>query len=52
MFLERLDRRRVEARWRDLPVSRDREAHEFSVTVRRDDLDLTATAAVRVGGGA
>ena len=46
VFLERLDRHRLDHGWRQLPVNSVFEVHDGKVTVWRDYFDLTAAAKI------
>lgn len=46
VFLERLDRHRLDHGWRDLPVNSVFEVHDGLITVWRDYFDLTTAARI------
>lgn len=46
VFLERLDRHRLEHGWRDLPVNSVFEVHDAKITVWRDYFDLATAAKI------
>lgn len=46
VFLERLDRHRLDHGWRELPVNSVFEVHDGKITVWRDYFDLTTAAAI------
>jgi limonene-1,2-epoxide hydrolase len=46
VFLERLDRHRLDYGWRELPVNSVFEVHDGRITVWRDYFDLTTAAAI------
>jgi limonene-1,2-epoxide hydrolase len=46
VFLERLDRHRLDHGWRELPVNSVFEVHDGKVTVWRDYFDLTTAAKI------
>ena len=52
VFLERLDRHRLDQGWRELPVNSVFEVHEGKITVWRDYFDLATAAAIHEGVGA
>jgi limonene-1,2-epoxide hydrolase len=52
VFLERLDRHRLDHGWRELPVNSVFEVHQGKVTVWRDYFDLTTAAAIHDPGAA
>ena len=52
VFLERLDRHRLDQGWRELPVNSVFEVHEGMITVWRDYFDLATAAAIHEGVGA
>jgi limonene-1,2-epoxide hydrolase len=49
VFLERLDRHRLDHGWRDLPVNSVFEVHEKRITVWRDYFDLATAAKIHAG---
>jgi limonene-1,2-epoxide hydrolase len=46
VFIERLDRHRLDHGWRDLPVNSVFEVHDGRITVWRDYFDLTTAAKI------
>ena len=52
VFLERLDRHRLDDEWRELPVNSVFEVHDGKITVWRDYFDLATAAAIHAGVGA
>ena len=52
VFLERLDRHRLDGGWRELPVNSVFEVHDGKITVWRDYFDLATAAAIHAGVGA
>lgn len=52
VFLERLDRHRLDHGWRELPVNSVFEVHDGEVTVWRDYFDLATAAAIHDPGSA
>jgi limonene-1,2-epoxide hydrolase len=52
VFLERLDRHRLDHGWRELPVNSVFEVHDGKITVWRDYFDLMTAAAIHDGVGA
>jgi limonene-1,2-epoxide hydrolase len=46
VFLERLDRHRLDHGWRELPVNSVFEVHDGAITVWRDYFDLTTAARI------
>ena len=52
VFLERLDRHRLDQGWRELPVNSVFEVHDGTITVWRDYFDLATAAAIHEGVGA
>lgn len=52
VFLERLDRHRLDHGWRELPVNSVFEVHDGHITVWRDYFDLTTAAAIHQAGAA
>lgn len=52
VFLERLDRHRLDHGWRELAVNSVFEVHDGLVTVWRDYFDLGAAALIHDGGAA
>ncbi len=49
VFLERLDRHRLEDGWRELPVNSVFEVHDGKITVWRDYFDLATAATIHAG---
>jgi limonene-1,2-epoxide hydrolase len=52
VFLERLDRHRLDHGWRELPVNSVFEVHDGKVTVWRDYFDLGTAAKIHDAGAA
>lgn len=52
VFLERLDRHRLDHGWRELPVNSVFEVQDGKITVWRDYFDLGTAAKIHEGGGA
>jgi limonene-1,2-epoxide hydrolase len=52
VFLERLDRHRLDHGWRDLPVNSVFEVHNGKITVWRDYFDLATAARIHDAGAA
>ena len=52
VFLERLDRHRLDHGWRELPVNSVFEVHDGKVTVWRDYFDLMTAAKIHDAGAA
>src|SRR5664280_1820543 len=52
VFLERLDRHRLDHGWRELPVNSVFEVHNGKITVWRDYFDLGTAATIHEGVGA
>jgi limonene-1,2-epoxide hydrolase len=52
VFLERLDRHRLDDGWRELPVNSVFEVHDGRITVWRDYFDLATAAMIHAGVGA
>ena len=52
VFLERLDRHRLDHGWRDLPVNSAFEVHDGRITVWRDYFDLASAAKIHDAGAA
>ena len=52
VFLERLDRHRLDHGWRELPVNSVFEVHNGKITVWRDYFDLATAATIHAGVGA
>jgi len=52
VFLERLDRHRLDHGWRELPVNSVFEVHDGKITVWRDYFDLATAATIHAGVGA
>ena len=52
VFLERLDRHRLDHGWRDLPVNSVFEVHDGKITVWRDYFDLVTASKIHDGGAA
>lgn len=52
VFLERLDRHRLNHGWRELPVNSVFEVHDGRITVWRDYFDLATAATIHDGVGA
>lgn len=52
VFLERLDRHRLDHGWRELPVNSVFEVHEGRITVWRDYFDLGTAAKIHEAGEA
>lgn len=52
VFLERLDRHRLDHGWRELPVNSVFEVHDGKVTVWRDYFDLMTAANIHDAGAA
>lgn len=52
VFLERLDRHRLDHGWRELPVNSVFEVHDGTITVWRDYFDLATAATIHQGGAA
>jgi limonene-1,2-epoxide hydrolase len=52
VFLERLDRHRLDHGWRELPVNSVFEVHDGKITVWRDYFDLMTAAKIHDAGGA
>lgn len=52
VFLERLDRHRLDHGWRELPVNSVFEVHDGKVTVWRDYFDLMTASKIHDGGAA
>jgi limonene-1,2-epoxide hydrolase len=52
VFLERLDRHRLDHGWRDLPVNSVFEVHNGKITVWRDYFDLATAAKIHDAGAA
>ncbi len=52
VFLERLDRHRLDHGWRELPVNSVFEVHDGRVTVWRDYFDLATAATIHAAGAA
>ena len=52
VFLERLDRHRLDHGWRDLPVNSAFEVHDGRITVWRDYFDLMTAAKIHDAGAA
>lgn len=52
VFLERLDRHRLDDGWRELPVNSVFEVHDGKITVWRDYFDLATAATIHAGVGA
>ena len=52
VFLERLDRHRLDHGWRDLPVNSVFEVHDEKITVWRDYFDLLTAAKIHDAGAA
>jgi limonene-1,2-epoxide hydrolase len=50
VFLERLDRHRVDHGWRELPVNSVFEVHQARITVWRDYFDLATAAKIHDAG--
>jgi limonene-1,2-epoxide hydrolase len=50
VFLERLDRHRLEHGWRELPVNSVFEVHDGLITVWRDYFDLLSAAKIHAPG--
>lgn len=50
VFLERLDRHRLDHGWRELPVNSAFEVHGGAITVWRDYFDLATAAKIHDGG--
>jgi len=50
LFLERLDRHRLDHGWRDLPVNSVFDVHDGKVTVWRDYFDLATAAKIHDAG--
>ncbi len=46
VFLERVDRHRLDHGWQELPVNRVFEVHDGKITVRRDYFDLGTAARI------
>jgi limonene-1,2-epoxide hydrolase len=51
VFMERLDRHRLDHGWRELPVNSVFEVHEGKITVWRDYFDLMTAAKIHGSGG-
>ena len=51
VFLERLDRHRLDHGWRELPVNSVFEVHDGKITVWRDYFDLATAAAIHAEVG-
>lgn len=51
VFLERLDRHRLDDGWRELPVNSVFEVHDGKITVWRDYFDLATAATIHAGVG-
>lgn len=49
VFLERLDRHRLDDGWRELPVNSVFEVHSGKITVWRDYFDLATAATIHAG---
>ncbi len=49
VFLERLDRHRLDGGWRELPVNSVFEVHDGRITVWRDYFDLATAATIHAG---
>lgn len=52
VFLERLDRHRLDHGWRELPVNSVFEVHDGKITVWRDYFDLATAAKIHDAGAA
>jgi limonene-1,2-epoxide hydrolase len=52
VFLERLDRHRLDHGWRELPVNSVFEVHDGSITVWRDYFDMATAARIHDAGAA
>ena len=52
VFLERMDRHRLDHGWRELPVNSVFEVHEGRITVWRDYFDLATAAKIHDAGAA
>jgi len=52
VFLERLDRHRLDHGWRDLPVNSVFEVHDGKITVWRDYFDLLTAGKIHEAGAA
>jgi limonene-1,2-epoxide hydrolase len=52
VFLERVDRHRLDDEWRELPVASVFEVHDGTITVWRDYFDLATAATIHAGVGA
>jgi limonene-1,2-epoxide hydrolase len=52
VFLERLDRHRLDHGWRELPVNSVFEVHDGKITVWRDYFDLMTAAKIHDAGAA
>jgi limonene-1,2-epoxide hydrolase len=52
VFLERLDRHRLDHGWRDLPVNSVFEVHDVKITVWRDYFDLATAVKIHDAGAA
>ena len=52
VFLERLDRHRLDDGWRELPVNSVFEVHDGKITVWRDYFDVATAAMIHAGVGA
>jgi limonene-1,2-epoxide hydrolase len=52
VFLERLDRHRLDHGWRELPVNSVFEVHDGTITVWRDYFDLATAAKIHDAGAA
>jgi limonene-1,2-epoxide hydrolase len=52
VFLERVDRHRLDHGWRELPVNSVFEVHDGKITVWRDYFDLTTAAKIHNAGEA
>jgi limonene-1,2-epoxide hydrolase len=50
VFVERLDRHRLDHGWRELPVTGVFEVHDGRITVWRDYFDLGTAAQIHAGG--
>jgi limonene-1,2-epoxide hydrolase len=51
VFLERLDRHRLDHGWRELPVNSVFEVHDDKITIWRDYFDLGTAAKIHDAGG-
>jgi limonene-1,2-epoxide hydrolase len=52
VFLERMDRHRLDHGWRELPVNSVFEVHDGTITVWRDYFDLATAAKIHDAGAA